>query len=360
MMYLKLSILGLLLLNAVELRANNTTSKYDEIPVVETWSELREAPVFAEGEYGIVRLGIEAKACAQGSGVLLYALVERGTARDSLLRYDHPGALGPLVVSCESDVSNSKLPALQQARSTVSENLDGISKSNEVLYTRIAMVQTNDCKIKIQSPAGKAVAVSIQQIKDSFDPWSSMSLERRANADGESRVTCEMRFSAQSRTRAMPIHNGFTPQFAGIKPDGEESLPKLWPAKPSKTLKLVANDGWFQLQSDSSIEVSNPECNLLVRLWVNGEFVPPKASAVSTLKNRTGKMIDGDELRIVWDRDCFQGLAKTGDRIGMQLLHVPQGWTGTGDQHSKMHLTSRSNLRPPGLRMTERIDFTLE
>ena len=359
-MCLNIAILGLVLLNTVELRANNTFSNYDEIPVVETWSELREAPVFAQGEFGVVRLGIESRACAQGSGVLLYALVERGTARDSLLRYDHAGALGPLVVRCESDVSDSKVPALKQARSTVSEGLGGVSKSNEVLYTRIAMVQANDCQIKIQSPAGKTVTASIRRINKSFDPWSSMSLERRANADGESRVTCEMRFSAQSRTRAMPIHNGFTPQFAGIKPDGEESLPKLWPAKPSKTLKLVANDGWFLLQSDSSIEVSNPECNLLVRLWVNGEFVPPKASAVSTLKNRTGKLIDGDELRIAWVRDCFQGIAKEGDMISMQLLHVPQGWTGTGDHHSKMRLNSQSKQRSASPRMTERIDFTLE
>ncbi len=359
-MCLNIAILALVLLNTVELRANNTFSNYDEIPVVETWSELREAPVFAQGEFGAVRLGIEARACAQGSGVLLYALVERETAPDRLLHYDHPGALGPLVVSGDLEVSDSKVPALKQTRSTVNENLDGVSKSNEVLYTRIAMVQADDCQIKIQSPAGKTVTASIQRINESFDPWSSMSLERRANADAKSRVTCEMRFSAQSMARAMPIHNGFISQFAGMKPDGEESLPKLWPAKPSKTLKLVANDGGFLLQSDYPIEVSNPDDNLLVRLWVNGEFVPPKASAVSTLKNRTGKMIDGDELRIVWDRDCFQGLAKTGDRIGMQLLHVPQGWTGTGDQHSKMHLTSRSNLRPPGLRMTERIDFTLE
>ena len=359
-MYKNLVIVGFVFISITGLQASNAVPKDNEIPVVKTWSELREAPVFAKGDFGIVRLGIEARQCPQNSGVLLYALVERGTARDSLLHYDHPGALGPLVVSWESEVCDSKVPALLQARSTVSENLDGISKSNEVLYTRIAMVKTKDCQIKIKSPAGKKVSSSIQRSIDSFEPWSSMLLKRQASADGEIRVTCEMQFGADAIEQAMPIHNGFTPQFAGKKSDGEEPLPKLWPAKPSKTLKLVASEGGFLLQSDSSIEVSNPEGNLLVRLWVNGEFVPPKASAVSTLKNRTGKMIDRDELRIMWDRDCFQGVAKAGDRIGMQLLHVPQGWSGTGGQHSKMHLTSRSKQRPASSRMTNRIDFTLE
>ena len=328
-MYKNLVIVGFVFISITGLQASNAVPKDNEIPVVKTWSELREAPVFAKGDFGIVRLGIEARQCPQNSGVLLYALVERGGIPSGALYYNHPNALGPLVVNCESEVSDSKVPALQQARlglsqNWLSRNFDGISKSNEVLYTRIAMVKTKDCQIKIKSPAGKKVSSSIQRSIDSFEPWSSMSLKRQASADGE------------------------------------EPLPKLWPAKPSKTLKLVASEGGFLLQSDSSIEVSNPEGNLLARLWVNGEFVPPKASAVSTLKNRTGKMIDRDELRIMWDRDCFQGVAKAGDRIGMQLLHVPQGWSGTGDQHSKMHLTSRSKQRPAISRMTNRIDFTLE
>jgi hypothetical protein len=364
-MYKNLVIVGFVFISITGLQASNAVPKDNEIPVVKTWSELREAPVFAKGDFGIVRLGIEARQCPQNSGVLLYALVERGGIPSGALYYNHPNALGPLVVNCESEVSDSKVPALQQARlglsqNWLSRNFDGISKSNEVLYTRIAMVKTKDCQIKIKSPAGKKVSSSIQRSIDSFEPWSSMSLKRQASADGEIRVTCEMQFGADAIEQAMPIHNGFTPQFAGKKSDGEEPLPKLWPAKPSKTLKLVASEGGFLLQSDSSIEVSNPEGNLLVRLWVNGEFVPPKASAVSTLKNRTGKMIDRDELRIMWDRDCFQGVAKAGDRIGMQLLHVPQGWSGTGDQHSKMHLTSRSKQRPAISRMTNRIDFTLE
>ena len=160
--------------------------------------------------------------------------------------------------------------------------------------------------------------------------------------------------------RAMPVHNGANPQFADMQPDGEESLPKLWPSNPSKTIKLAAKTHGLLLQSDSAIELSSIEENLLARWWVNGEFVAPQASAVHVLRERTGRMIAGNQLEIILDRDCFQGVAKTGDRIGVQLLHVPQGWTGTGDQHSKMQLNSRSNQRPASLRMTERIDFTLE
>ncbi len=359
-MYINFAIVGLMLLNATGLRANDTVPKCIEIPVVQSWSELREAPVFAEGDFGIVRLGMEARECPQYSGVLLYALVERGTAPNSLLHYDHPDALGPLVLKYQSERPGSKSPVLQQRQLGLSENKDVISKSNEVLYTRIAMLQSNDCQIKIQSPTGKTVTALIQQTSEVFEPWSSLSLEHSANAGKANGAVCEIRSVAQAMVRAMPVHNGANPQFADMQPDGEESLPKLWPSNPSKTIKLAAKTHGLLLQSDSAIELSSIEENLLARWWVNGEFVAPQALAVHVLRERTGRMIAGNQLEIVLDRDCFQGVAKTGDRIGVQLLHVPQGWTGTGDQHSKIQLISRSNQRPPSLRMTERIDFTLE
>ena len=140
----------------------------------------------------------------------------------------------------------------------------------------------------------------------------------------------------------------------------ESAFSVLAEAKKLEAIKLAAKTHGLLLQSDSAIELSSIEENLLARWWVNGEFVAPQVLAVHVLRERTGRMIAGNQLEIVLDRDCFQGVAKTGDRIGVQLLHVPQGWTGTGDQHSKMQLISRSNQRPPSLRMTERIDFTLE
>ncbi|MCP4479693.1 MAG: hypothetical protein GY818_16535 [Planctomycetaceae bacterium] len=58
-MYKKFVIIGLVFLNATGLHAGNAIPKYDEIPVVKTWSELREVPVFAKRDFGIVRLGLE-------------------------------------------------------------------------------------------------------------------------------------------------------------------------------------------------------------------------------------------------------------------------------------------------------------
>lgn len=52
-------IIGLVFLSATGLQASNAISKCDEIPVVKTWNELRETPVFAKGDFGIVRLGLE-------------------------------------------------------------------------------------------------------------------------------------------------------------------------------------------------------------------------------------------------------------------------------------------------------------
>ncbi len=52
-------IIGLVFLSATGLQASNAISQCDEIRVVKTWEELRETPVFAKGDFGIVRLGLE-------------------------------------------------------------------------------------------------------------------------------------------------------------------------------------------------------------------------------------------------------------------------------------------------------------
>lgn len=359
MMYKKFVIAGLFFISVTGLQASNAIPKYNEIPVVKTWSELREAPVFAKGDFGIVRLGMEAKQCSQGSGVLLYALVERGGSLSGSLYYDHPNALGPLVCNCESEVSEANGLFLQEARLKLSENVDFVTKSNEVLYTRVAMVQTKDRQIKIQSPTGKTVTASIQRTNETFEPWSSLSLASLVKAGVESGEIYEMRIGLQSMTQATPIHNGVDAQYIDMTPAGEQALPKLWPSNSSKTLKLVAKDGELLLRSDSSIELSSLEENLLARWWVNGEFISPKAATVPMLKERTGKMIDANQLRIVLDLNLFQGSVKKGDRIGLQLLYVPQGWAIAGVPPKRMHWFSRPKQSASSLRMTARVDFTL-
>ena len=353
-------VAGLVLLCATGLQADDSVSIKHEIPAVQTLDELRNVPVFACGDYGSVRIGIESNQCPQRGGVLVYALVQRNEKTKASTRYDHDGALGPLGFEYESEVGAFQNHALRAEQVRLIEGVDPVANSNELLYLRVAMVRQQVRRIKIKSPDGKTASVSINSTATSFEPWSTLRLRNPTRVDRAKGLSYELQVVVRNMVQALPAYDGGLPFHVNQKKAGDQPLPKIYPSEPSETFKLSGNASEIRLRSDSSIELSSIDDRLLARWWVNGEFISTSLDDSQTLLERTGQVVDGRELRIVLDSKSLLGIANPGDKIGLQLLHVPSGWLGFGKKNPSAHLCLRINPRMPVSRMTDRIEFTIE
>ena len=112
------------------------------------------------------------------------------------------------------------------------------------------------------------------------------------------------------------------------------------------------------LESDRPMGVSMAREHLLARWWVNGEpWMPGELAELEAFAHEgSGRYVENRRLQVDLDLDPTALGAESGDRIGLQLLHVPRGWSHVGEGMEMMQ-AMLDHAEPPRTRMSNRIDF---
>jgi hypothetical protein len=105
-----------------------------------------------------------------------------------------------------------------------------------------------------------------------------------------------------------------------------EPLPRLVPERVDDTLRVGVEGLVLSIESDTDIHTYRPDWHFLARWWVNGKpFLPSQLTVFPGDEN--GMVRRGKRLRVGLDLDARRLGAKSGDRIGLQLLYCPHGWS---------------------------------
>jgi hypothetical protein len=315
------------------------------VAVVRTWADLMGQPAI-NLEGGItVRLGLEADACPRNGGVLLYCLTD-GYAPPAT--FEGPdNFVGPVQVFMTDPGGAEALPG-QVSRQTEQNRLwqSNVLYAMPVLPGRAGAVHLDirDCRGR------KVAAAAVARCDMAAAPWLPLTLKSigttPAAREGEApAATADMILTANAP--AVPAWDPLEPLpfdkpvFVARRPPARgierrpahspaDPLPTLLPAAPDGTLRLRAEGTTLVLESDSTIAVTLPDATILARLQINGRaFVPERGRTFSL--NISRKVESGKSLRIHLEPDLAALGAKQGDRIAIQLLYCPNGWSWAND-----------------------------
>jgi hypothetical protein len=303
------------------------------IPVVHTWGELLDAEPIAVGGRE-VRLGIEAGTFAPGGGVLFYCLADApGWVTD------RPGAVGPVSVELEWE-GRRNAERIMSAAKRIDRRAQG-----PVLYVGVVAGATGGKLGVLVRPAGaddegpclarRDMAVGGER----FHGWTRLvpKWPREQKPEGVDAAQWErdrVRVVQDLGVPHAPFRSGSHPiLFDGdvrgrrFRHDRTDPLPTLTPTKPDPALRWTFDGTTATVQSAEPFLDPEPEENLLVRWWVNGEPVIPSPDARQQMMQQM-RQIPTDRpkalrLRIQWDPAVIG--AKAGDTVRAQLLFCPTG-----------------------------------
>jgi hypothetical protein len=320
------------------------------IPVVKTWEELLKQPSLDLGGGVKVRLGIEATRCPRWSGVLLYACTEGYD--DMQERVVNRDRLGPLWVSVHCD--GRSLDA--KRRFPFNLRAGGAADKQPRLFVRPVLIDRPGAyRVTARDKQGKAVAsVTVTGVDDPAEPfhaWSPLLLVEDAEHE---RVGTEYQFRRVSPAKATYLGTGIgLPNLDGSigfhrggwgdtivledrprraepeAPFGCGPLPKLIPEQADPGLQLAIDSRkrlLLRVTPKGPITTFRPDQHFLTRWWVNGKpFFPTQEDPIRELAGGTSMHHDADVL--IWLKLFPHRLgAKSGDRVGLQLLYCPSGW----------------------------------
>jgi hypothetical protein len=198
--------------------------------------------------------------------------------------------------------------------------------------------------VRVKDPKGKLLAeASVEATKDTFHPW--------------------MPWLHGLRDPEMPWEGIALPAVDDIGPaafltPGKEKkgdLPTLLPSddKPALTIKMDGKE--ITIRAESEFTSSRPDYHFLARWWVNGKpFVPKQAETLWAFSGY-GRVSTDKELRLgVTVRPDRLG-AKTGDKIGLQLMHCEGEWDWVRSGARGKYASSKAD--GPSVRVSNRIEF---
>lgn len=350
------------------------------VAVVHTWADLRSQPAI-DLEGGIkVRLGLEADACPRHSGVLLYCLTDGYTPPATFEGPDN--FLGPVQVFMTDSGSAAAVPG-QVSRQTRENRL---WQSNVLYAMPVSPRRPGGVRLDIRDCRGRTIATAVVARCDlEAAPWLPLTLKSigttPAAKEGEAPTpTADMILTANAP--AIPAWDPMEPLpfdkpvFVARRPParGIERRPARSPADPLPTLlpaaakamaggptavaaatslRLRAEGTTLVLESDAAIPVTLPDATLLAGLEVNGRaFVPERGRTFALSIGR--KVEFGKSVRIRLEPDLAALGAKPGDRIAIQLLYCPNGWSWAGEGPA-MHTPASGEDPLP--RLTNRVEF---
>lgn len=334
-------------------RADEKTAK--SIPVVSTWGELRKSPVVSSGDYGHARVGIRATEAPRNSGVLVYCLVSQFDPMAFPSRFDHEAVLGPLdcqIGTGDQLIARAKV-LMEQTRFT--------EDATEVLFTRVVAIdQIRQFVVELKERNGTTVIArgTVSGTDTPYHGWSPFSPGTKLQADlpADETDTYYATLSSRPRGIALPAHDGMSPvdwDGSNRRHADSDRLPTLIPTKANGSLTLEGDHRRLRIRSTTEMIVARPDWHFLARWWVNGK--PFTAPAGQSISDQNGLIITGRRIDITFEFDGADVGAKSGDTIGLQLLHLPDGWRVVHSFAEARLAAEEVSVEVP--RLTNRIEF---
>jgi hypothetical protein len=309
------------------------------IPVVKTWAELRRVPAVEVRPGLSVRLGIEAVECPVAHGVFLYCLTDGYAPPEYWSQEDR---LGPLHLTL-TDGDGKQLDFWGtgfglEAHQKVPAGLDKC----ELLFLRLVVVpRTTAIRVRLEarSTGGDPRVVAAGELKAAGTPHPFVRFEVTGPEPKPGQT--EFRVRNKGTGPALPRWPESCPIVGRGAADGkkvaradDEALPRLIPAEPSPDLKLSVADGVLTVRSAAGTGTAAPDDEFLARWWVNGKPVVPAVPTEPDL-GVLGWQLTTDnrpEIRLALDLALDRLGAKSGDLIGVQVLHTEYGADAVSDQ----------------------------
>jgi hypothetical protein len=139
-------------------------------------------------------------------------------------------------------------------------------------------------------------------------------------------------------------------------------LPSLIPRAASPGLKLKIGNApdeknvlLMTIESDKDMVVSHPESHYLARWWVDGKASQPRQAAHQV--EQTGQIKFGKKTTISLEFAPKHLGARSGDKIGLQLLHAPDGWSFVSPLEMLQQMRDDRVDSAPKVRMTNKVEF---
>jgi hypothetical protein len=350
------------ILLAVALSAEDGTPS--TLAVVKHWSDLLEQPVRDLGDGVHIRLGIETVRTTTGSVVLVYCLAEGFKAPGKGKGDNH---LGPVLV----DVTSSTGRLRDDAQSSW-DIQDSDQKGPGIpLYAHpLSFTAPGTYTVTISTAAHGPLATSLIQVDaQGTTPWSSFGRAEFPFRDepaepnpADPAETVVSRFGFVGAQTAIPTCNGrqalswFDPDMAGLP---LWTLPTLMPPSTNPELQLHGDQSHLIVDSKSPMDVCLGDLPFLMRWWVNDRpWIPTADSDIG----RSGGAYISNVHRVRFEVEILEGMlgARPGDRIGVQLLYCPFGWTVPGDNMAQPLLLPVTDEKPqPHAMISNRLDFVL-
>jgi hypothetical protein len=95
---------------------------------------------------------------------------------------------------------------------------------------------------------------------------------------------------------------------------------------PALALSLALDGGAFIVKSPKATFTNRDPDKLLARWWVNGAAVSSQVMPAQRAMQQTGQVQPTDTITVRFGLPDFLGDLRSGDRIGLQLLHSPEGF----------------------------------
>jgi hypothetical protein len=327
------------------------------VAVTRTWADLLRQPANKLKSGETVWLGIETTTPPRARGVLLYCLTEGYTPPTTWQGRDR---LGPLRVTIERD----------GVREAAAKSVSAMARRKVVMKAKILFVRAvrlgreGRLRVHLLAPDDRELGtVEIRPSDAPYHPWMPWARDARPRdleraRPGEDDVVVGY-VANRADGIAVPRWDPMRPiVFEGnvgatvVQRHHGERLPTIVPAVEDPGLKLTWHEGTLRVTSDVAINLSRPDWHFLTRWWVNGRPFIPKE--MGSLLDQNGRVIMGKVLELRLALDPAKIGAKPGDRIGLQLLHCPQGWTLAAGVMEQLADLSRDLPLP---RLTNRIDF---
>lgn len=334
-------------------------AKSDAI-ITTDWKSLIEQPAIPLPGGGTAKIGLEARSASAGGGLLIYCLVEGGM--EEMRTSSEPlGPFGTRVLNMDRP-SQLELEMLHALSIPYAEG-------DRLLFTRaIPIPEQGEYRIELflgEDRDSPIIGIPVTGTAEGAHPWFAFSppaADVGAELPALGEESNSVSLVLDTLRPALPRHDGLAPvQRQDLaEPDLDSPLPGLIPETPDPGLQLRSTNSGFSLASDHPMETSRDGEKILARWWINGEpFSPPPDSEVELQEERLEELLqETNQLDVELDFDPSVLGAAPGDRIGLQLLHVPMGWSETGIDPFESRLQPLiDGSAPRGPRLSNRIEF---
>lgn len=338
------------------------------IPVVRTWEELEALPPITVTDGVTVRLGIEANRVRPNGGCLVYCLTEGWSPNDAVATTGD--TVGPVRIRVER---RGEPRRLEERMHLEAEHVAG---PGPYLYLRtIPVPGKGSYDVRVFDDADRTLAATtVEGQGEPLHPWFEFESPRED-------VQEQMRFVGQpieeyvtavGETVVVPHWESYAPFVRPEKPTATTKadeptrtpLPITFPAKVDKGFKLRLRGETFEIRFDETTALDDPQYHLIARWWVNDvPFAPDQGlrRIQHRHRERLARAIrEGDrdlDLHVAFDPERFG--ARTGDRIGVQLLYCPGGTQRVHDDLERLHVLRDAREHRFLSRMSNKVVFVV-